>query len=236
MPPFAPSPTVRLASGQVARSAGPGGFSARQGQIMGRTQTALVIDHSFFEGIENFIRQCERTQRGMPIAMDRLVRFMSYAHLGFAQKRALGPVDPRQARPELAWRVPVRRISGRYFFGWKVKRRGLGSYQLYNDSREAFYIEFGIHRNPATGQPSKRRIRRPVMKLSFMENIRFIQKSAVYHRVWSSLYLPPTGQRKGKGFIWQMQSPMTEGTMPGLAGQSNYNPGISSNVLHRLAP
>jgi hypothetical protein len=204
MPPaFIPRPTVRTASGQVARAAGP----PRSGQIMGRGMTAIQIDPSFFEALENAIRQCERTKRNLPIAMDRMVRFMSYTHLGFAQKRALGPVDPMQRRPEYAWKVPVRRITGRYFFGWKVKRRGLGWWEVYNDSREAFFIEFGIHSNPYTGKPSPRRIRRPIMKLSFMENIRFLQKTQIGHRIWSSIYFPPPGQRKGRGFLWTMQSP-----------------------------
>ena len=208
MPPFVPRPTRRdPASGQIFRAAGPGGFSSRSGQIMGRGMGAITLDPSFFEAIENQIRQARRTQRGMPIAMDRLVRFMSYVHLGFAQKRSLGPVDPMQRHPQLAWKVPVRRITGRYFFGWKVKRRGLGHYEMYNDSREAFFIEFGIHRNPATGQPASRRIRRPIMKLSFMETVRFLAKTHVYHRVWSSIYFPPPGQRKGRGFLWTMQSP-----------------------------
>jgi hypothetical protein len=207
MPAWSARPVIRTPAGTVTRGAGPGGFSSRTGQIGGKGQTALAIDTSFFEAIENMIRQCERTRRGLPVAMDRLVRFMSYTHLGFAQKRSLGPVDPMQRRPELAWKVPVRRISGRYFFGWKVKRRGMGHYEMYNDSREAFFIEFGIHRNPATGLPSTRRIRRPIMKLSFQENMRFLAKTHIYHRVWASTYFPPPGQRKGRGFLWTMQSP-----------------------------
>lgn len=209
------APVRRTPSGQFARSAGPGGFSARRGQIMGHGQTGITIDPTFFEAIENAIIHCRRIQRGLPIAMDRMVRFASMAQQGIAQKKSLGPVDPQQARPELAWRVPVRRITGRYFFGWKTKRVGLGHYKMYNDSREAFFIEFGIHRNPYTGKPSPRRIRRPIMKLSLIETLKFMEQTRVGHRIWSNIYFPPPGHRKGRGFIWQMQSaavmgPLTE--------------------------
>ena len=215
MPAWTPRPVTRTSAGTVARAAGP----PRSGQIMGKGMTAIQLDPSFFEAIENAILQSMRIRRQMPIAMDRLVRFMSYAHLGFAQKRSLGPVDPMQRRPEFAWKIPVRRISGRYFFGWKVKRVGMGHYKMYNDSREAFFIEFGIHRNPYTGKPSARRIRRPIMKLSFLENLRFIQSTHVANRVWSSLYYPPPGQRRGRGFLWTMQSPQ-------VMSQFNWEGGI----------
>lgn len=180
---------------------------ARRGQIMGRTMTGLRIGPEIFEAIENNIRQAERMKMNLPIALDQMVRMMAYMNLGFAQRSAAGPVDPRQQRPDLAWRRPVRRISGRYYFGWKVRRVGLGTWQLFNDSREAYYIEFGIH-------VSNRRVRRPIQKLSLMQTVKALQTTAIYHRVWASLMMPPPGQRVGKGFIWQMQSPITESRVP----------------------
>jgi hypothetical protein len=171
---------------------------------MGQGRHAIQIGPELFEGIENYIRWAQGVPRKMPVAMDVLVRFMAYTNLGVAQKYALGPVDPQQTRPELAWKIPVRRISGRYFFGWKTRRVSLGVWQLYNDSREAFFIEFGIH------QGSTKRIRRPIQKLSLLSTMKFLEVTKVYHRVWSSVFLPSPGQRVGRGFVWQMQSPMTE--------------------------
>jgi hypothetical protein len=175
------------------------------GQVMGQGMQILRISPDFFNALENRIRWELALTGRMKVGMDILVRFMAYANLSYAQKYALGPVDPEQQRPELAWRIPVRRITGRYFFGWKVRRRGIGHYELRNDSREAFFIEFGIHRNPQTGLVATRRQRRPILKLSLMRTLRYMEKTQVNHRIWASLYMPPPGKRHGKGFLWQMQ-------------------------------
>jgi len=175
---------------------------------MGTSRTGMRLDPSFFEALENQIRQAERVRRNLPMTMDRLARFSSYAQMGYAQRRSAGPVDPRQQNPEAAWKIPVRRISGRYFFGWQVRRAGVGIYQMRNDSREAFYIEFGIHQN------APRRQRRPINKLSLMDTLKFLQNTHVWHRVWASLMMPPPGQRTGKGFHWKTQSGITEAGIP----------------------
>jgi hypothetical protein len=74
------------------------------------------------------------------------------------------------------------------------------TWQLYNDSREAYFIEFGI--NPH----SYRRVRRPIRKLSLMRTLRFAQGTGVYHRIWAQIYLPG-GPRRTKGFVQTVQSP-----------------------------
>lgn len=191
-----------------------------RGQIMGRSATQISWGEDIFEALENTIVNCQRMRRGLPVAMDRACRFCSYAQLGFGQKRAAGPVDPEQARPELAWRIPVRRISGRYFFGWKVKRVGMGWWQFYNDSREAFYIEYGIHTSP-------RAIRRPVHKLSFIDTLRFLEGTKIWDRVWANLVAPPLGLRSGKAYKWVV--PPTATPIIGPIGVTV--PGVSTRPL-----
>lgn len=180
---------------------------------MGRKQSLLQITPDSFEAIENYIRWCESVPKKFPGAMNLLVKTMANVHMGFAQKYSLGPTDPRQQNPALAWKLPVRRISGRYFFGWKVRWVKNAVWQVYNDSREAFYIEFGIHRNPTTGMVSSRRIRRPVNKLAMKQTLAFMAKTSAAHRVWGSIYFPSPGQRRGKGFLWTMQSSGVAGGM-----------------------
>lgn len=180
---------------------------------MGQRTGALSIDGSTFEAIENYILWCKQVPKKFPGAMNHLVQMMSYVHLGFAQQYASGPRDPRNQQSVNAWKIPVRRITGRYFFGWKVRRISLGVWQVYNDSREAFFIEYGIHRNPATGGVSAKRIRRPINKLAMQRTLRFLATTAVADRIWADIYFPPAGQRSGKGFLWTMQSPKVQGEM-----------------------
>lgn len=76
---------------------------------------------------------------------------------------------------EGAWKIPVRRITGAYLAGWKVRHIGVGIWETYNDSREAYFIEFGInHRGTGlTSTGGLVRIRRPVLKLSVMQAVAF---------------------------------------------------------------
>lgn len=133
-------------------------------------------------------------------AVDKIIGMYALISLAGAQKRSLGPVDPQMTRAAAAWKIPVRRISGMYFLGWEVKHMGIGVYMLTNNSREAYYIEFGINHVGTGAQGSngmRLRIRRPVMKLSVLEALKIIQATHIdVHEVVaavtpSSLYQSP---------------------------------------------
>jgi len=178
-----------------------------RGQIMGQGVAGITLSPFFLDAIENQILVAESSRKKLPLAMNDLCRTLALIQMGYAQKRSAGPVDPQQRMPEAAWKMPVRRITGRYFFGWKMRYVKLGIWQMYNDSREAYYIEFGIHRNPATEEVATRRQRRPILKLSLLDTLKFAQRSKVYDRIWANVFFPPPALRRGRGFSWQMQSP-----------------------------
>jgi len=168
-------------------------YTARRG--------AIQISPETFNAIEEYIRWAETSKANFPRAMDILIRFMAYTNQGIAQRMSAGPYDPTQNQPQLAWKIPVRRISEKYYLGWKVKRIGLGTWQLYNDSREAFFIEFGIHQ-------SGRRVRRPIRKLSLRRTMEFMMRTQAYHRCWCEIYANPRkGKPKSRNFIQYVQSP-----------------------------
>lgn len=171
-----------------------------------RGRGLVEISTDTFNAIEEYIRWAEGVPQKMPRAMDILSRFMSLTNLGIAQEMSRGALDPQQRNPSQAWRIPVRRISQRYFYGWQVKRISLGVWMLYNDSREAFYIEFGIHQNPATGQPASRRQRRPIRKLSLRRTLDAMMRTQAYHRVWAEIYVNK-GTKISRGFTQTVQSP-----------------------------
>lgn len=130
--------------------------------------------------------------------MLKLTQVMAFVNQGYARKMAFGPEDPAGTRSDLAWKLPVRRITGRYYLGWKV-RPVAGGWQLYNDSREAFYIEFGIN-----WLGGNRRVRRPVQRLSLKKTMEYMQSTQAYHRIWSEIF-----RYRGHtiGFSQQVQSP-----------------------------
>jgi hypothetical protein len=202
-------------------------FRTAYQNIGGRGWSAIDLDTGLFNALEEYVRWAEGVPRHLPYAMDTLVRFMALANLGIAQKMSAGPRDPKNMRPNLAWKIPVRRITHRYFFGWKVRRLRLGVWMLYNDSREAYFIEFGIHRDPRTGEVSPRRIRRPIRKLSLKRTLEAMMRTKAYHRIWSEIYVDKK-RGKGYGFTQTVQSPGGRGMPPGQGSYSG--PGLGRKL------
>jgi hypothetical protein len=150
-------------------------------------------------GIEAAIRWAEyEVPMHLAEQMLKLTQLMALVNQGFARKMSFGPEDPTGANNELAWRLPVRRISGRYYLGWKV-RPVRGGWELYNDSREAYFIEYGIN-----WLGGGRRVRRPVQRLSLKQTMDYMASTMAYHRIWGEIYRT---RHKTLGFEQQVQSP-----------------------------
>lgn len=191
------------------------------------------------DALEAFIRWCEVECPGeLNTEMQNLCRVMAIVNQGFARELSFGPHDPsgagatkfqllgrsftagtsgpatpiphyQRSNPR-AWKIPVRRITGKYYIGWKVKRAGRYAWVLYNDSREAYYIEFGISTVGwgAGRHVPKGRVRRPIRKLSLLKTLRFMQTTSAYQRVWSNIFASPKYRgTHGHGFLQQVQSP-----------------------------
>jgi hypothetical protein len=173
-----------------------------------QTGRAFVeLTQESFAALNDYIAWTENVARNkLPQAEDMMTMMMAMVAGGYAQKYSAGMKrDPSDSAR--AWAMPVPRVTGRYFVSWRVTRLRRGTWMMTNDSREAFYIEFGIHRNPATGEVSPRRIRRPVFKLSFIRTMEAVRSTAIAHRVWSDILIPRPGEpgRRTKNLIWYAQ-------------------------------
>jgi hypothetical protein len=152
------------------------------------------------DGIEGAIQWAESyVPKMLPYMMNELVFYMALYNQGVARKMSFGPYDPGQNEPSAAWKIPVRRISNAYYLSWKVRQPRNGVAILYNDSREAYFIEFGI--NP---RGAGRRVRRPIRKLSLKQTLEFMATTQAYHRVWASIFYDP---KRHAGFYQLIQSP-----------------------------
>lgn len=159
----------------------------------------LVPTKETINGIENAIRWAEfDVPRQLRQQMVKLTQVMAFVNQREARKMSFGPADPHGEDSALAWKLPVRRITGRYYLGWKV-RPVAGGWQLYNDSREAFYIEYGIN---WLGQG--RRVRRPVQRLSLKKTMEYMMTTQAYHRIWGEIFRL---RHQTVGFSQQVQSP-----------------------------
>lgn len=188
----------------------------------GRGETAkmgsITIARKTFENIEDFIADNEVSIEKVTVGVDMLARLMVYAIRGYAQQKSAGPVAPRQRSVSaLAHRIPVQRITGAYFAGWSTRKIGNAHWEVFNDAREAYFIEYGIHQ----------RSRRPILKMSTIDMLRMIQTTRTAERFLASILAPrrnTRGQfqsfstRLGTGF----QLGLTAGDLPGR-GAANPN-------------
>lgn len=157
-----------------------------------------------FDAIEQAIRWAEvEVPSNMRKYMNELVFHMALVNQGEARKMSFGRLDPSGIDSSSAWKIPVRRISQNYYLGWKVRQIKPAVWQLYNDSREAYFIEFGIN-----WLGGNRRVRRPIRKLSLRRTLEIMMTTSVYHRIWSDIYANPKyGRHRGRGFYQIVQSP-----------------------------
>lgn len=156
-----------------------------------------------FDMIDDWIRAAEAANRNVQYGMNALLMFMARTNQAIAMEMSAGVVDPRMRNRGAAWKIPVRRITSRYYRGWKVQRLAPNVWMLFNDSREAYYIEFGIHptgtvHTSREGNTFVMRVRRPVQKLSLTRTLKFVDQSRVGERVWEGIFEPFRTGRKFK--------------------------------------
>lgn len=141
----------------------------------------VQIQPQFFRELEEFIADNALIVESVKWAMDAVIMGYAYVTVGFAQKKSAGVIDPQGLNKAAAWLMPVRRISGKYYTGWQAERLAPSVWQVTNNSREAYYIEFGINHSgtgkTSSGGGDKVRVRRPIMKLSIMEAVAFAEGS-----------------------------------------------------------
>lgn len=180
------------------------GKSYRNFEPYKSSRAFLEPDKDTIDGLEQAIRWAEEeVPSNLLRSMNELVFHMALINQGIARKMSFGPYDPNEENPGRAWKVPVRRIAGAFYVGWKIRRVKPGVWQLFNDSREAYFIEFGI--NWLGGE---RRVRRPIRKLSLRRTMEQMMSTQAYHRVWVDIYANPRfGRHRGRGFYQIVQSP-----------------------------
>lgn len=152
------------------------------------------IKPSTFNEIDDWIHAAEASGRNAQFGLDALAMLLARTNQAFAMEMSRGPVDPRAFNRAAAWKIPVRRITSRYYKGWKVRRMAPGVWMLFNDTREAWFIEFGIHphsiRASESGTVFDARVRRPIRKLSLIRTLKFADESRVGGRIQEQIFAP----------------------------------------------
>jgi len=186
-------------------------WGARSGVIPG----AFGIDRRTFDDIDRIVRDLDQNLKAFHQGENLLIHLLAKTQQGVAQAKSRGMVDP-SGQAGKAWGIPVRRISEDYYKGWKIKKIAHGIWMTYNDSREAFFIEFAI--NPrATGA-----VRRPILKMSAVATLRFIQRTRLVERFTASTI---GATRNQKGQYRSFGARMSGSQLLGVVGPEGRLPG-----------
>lgn len=181
-----------------------GGFQERAA-----SEKFFRISPDTYRYIDDWIAAAEASGRNTQLGMDAMVNLLARTNQAIAMRMSAGPVDPQMRNPQAAWKTPVRRITSRYYKGWKVQRLAPGAVILYNDSREAYFIEFGInhvgqgfevtYRDGRTYIKGSNRVRRPIRKLSLIATLKFVDQTKAGERVWEMIFAPFRSGRVYRG-------------------------------------
>jgi hypothetical protein len=171
----------------------------------------VSISRRTFNEIEDFIADNIASKEKAATGIDLLARSMVMVIKGLAQQKSAGPVAARhRSNPALAGRIPVQRISGEYYAGWTLRKVGNGRWVVFNDAVEAWLIEFGIFQ----------RVRRPILKMSLIGMLRFIQTTRTADR-FLDWVIAPRRQSNGRfaSFNSRLAGTRTLGGMSGPQGK-----------------
>jgi hypothetical protein len=182
---------------------------------MAQLRAPIGISRGMIHDMDGLMEDLRFNQKQFRTAEDLLVRMLAMLHKGLAEQKSRGMVTPTGVGGA-AWGIPVRRISGAYYEGWKVRRIGPSMWMTYNDSREAFFIEFGI--NPR----SSNAVRRPILKMSSIATLRYIQRTRLIEK-FAKATIGST--RNTRGQYRSFMSRMAGSSLLGVVGPSGSLPG-----------
>lgn len=180
---------------------------------------AISISRESFEEIDTLIRSLRTGSQEFIYAMDTAAQLMTKAIQGRAQYYYRGPqADPRDVRrgqgAGRAFTIPVRRITGKTYQGWTVRRIALGIWELFNEERGAYMVEFGIVRGGGG-------VRRPILKMSAVSTLRFIQRTNFANRLMADTF---GSLRNNRGQFRSFSARMAGSSLLGVVGPTGNLP------------
>lgn len=175
-----------------------------------------VIVRGDFNSIEDLITSVRQGSREFVGAMDVAAELLATTSQGLVQRyyRGQGPVGSEARRFRSTWGVPIRRITGKTYEGWKVRRRGMGVWELFNKERGAFMVEYGIVRGGHG-------VARKPLKRSAVGTLRFVQRTRLGNRIMAETF---GNLRNNKGHFQSFNARMRGSTIIGMAGPTGQLP------------
>lgn len=172
------------------------------------------ISRQSFDEVDNLIRSMQRGTREFTMVMDLAAQMLAKTSQGLVQQKYRGPTARARSGgadyERSSWALPVRRITGRTLAGWKVRRISTGAWELFNEERGAYMVEYGIVRGGHG-------VARKPLKLSAVATLRFIQRTRFGQRVMAETF---GNLRTNKGHFRSFSARMAGSNLMGVSGPS----------------
>lgn len=142
----------------------------------------IGISRETFRQIDQLARSLRTGSREWIHVMDTMTQLLARSQHSEARRLSRGFLAAHgsyQSLGGMPWTIPVRRLSGDYYEGWKVRRIAMGMWEMKNESREAYMIEYGINPRSQFATP------RPILKMSAVATLRFVQRTRLADRMMS---------------------------------------------------
>jgi hypothetical protein len=154
-------------------------WSSRSSVVPG----AMGLSRQSLDDLETLISSFRTGTREFDKAMNVGAEMMAKLTQGHAQRLTRGPqMNLTGARENPStWAIPVRRITGRTYRGWRVKMIRFGAWECFTEERGAYMVEFGIVR----GGGGKRR---PILKMSGNSALDMAIRSRLGQRIYGSTF------------------------------------------------
>jgi hypothetical protein len=156
-------------------------WSSRSSVVPG----AIGLSIQSLNDMEELIQSVKTGSREFEFAMNVAAQMMAKLTQGHAQRLYRGPrTRPEAARQGLGakpWTIPVRRLTERTYRGWRVKRLRFGAWEVFNEERGAYMVEFGVVRGGG-GQ------KRPILKMSGNAAMEMAMRSKLGNRIYGQTF------------------------------------------------
>lgn len=138
---------------------------------------AYGISRQTFRELDDLIRSLRRGSRESVRAMDTAANLLAHTTQGLAMRSMSG----RQYAGPSQFEIPVRIITGRSRAGWKVKKLGIGQWEVYNEERGAWMVEHGV----VAGGHGRRR---PILRNAGSDTLRFVGYTRFGERIMADTF------------------------------------------------
>jgi hypothetical protein len=144
---------------------------------------AMGLSTQSLDDLDTLIESLKVGTREFDKAMNVGAQMMAKITQGHAESLYRGPqynVSGARANPS-DFTIPVRRVTGKTYRGWRVKMVRFGAWECFNEERGAYMVEFGIVR----GGGGKRR---PILKMAGNAALDMAMRSRLGQRIYGSTF------------------------------------------------